>query len=175
MIFLYPVFLFLLVLGAGTLRRPGCPIAAAMVALSLSGIWCYFHRIDFRNKEYPMPLDEIAQQIRQTPGSAVLVDSTNSDPIGMQLALGDPWRVVQTSDHAAQSDVAAWIADPKVRTVWFLRNTHDVSDKHWNQLFEETLQPAFTEKIVGYEPFTPLEKRVMHADYFSELLIFTRR
>jgi hypothetical protein len=175
MIFLYPVFLFLLVLGAATMTRLGRAIAVAMLALSLSGIWCYFHRIDFRNKEYPMPLDEIAAQIRHTPESVVLVDSTNSDPIGMQLALGDSSRVVSTSDPTAQSQLTAWIADPTVKTVWFLRNTHDVSDQHWNQLFERTLQPAFTEKIVGYEPFTPLEKRVMHADYFSELLIFTRR
>jgi hypothetical protein len=175
MIFLYPVFLFLLVFGAVTLPRPGRPIAVAMIALSLCGIWCYFHRIDFRNKEYPMPLDEIAARIRQTPGSVVLVDSTNSDPIGMQLALGDPWRVVQTSDATAAAEVAAWLADTKVKTIWFLHNTHDVSDNHLNQLFEKRLQPAFTEKIIGYEPFTPLEKRVMHADYFSELVIFTRR
>ena len=60
---------------------------AALFALSMTGIWCYFHKSDFRNKQYPMPMDGIAALIRQNStasDSAILVDSTKYG-----LALGD--------------------------------------------------------------------------------------
>ena len=37
-------------------------ILAAMLVLSLAGDWCYFHLTGFRNKQYPMPMREIAAQ-----------------------------------------------------------------------------------------------------------------
>jgi hypothetical protein len=176
MIFLFPVFLMLIVSGAATLRRLGPAVIAGMLAISLSGIWSYFHREGFRNKQYPMPIAEIAAKIR--PDTHVLVDSTNSDPFAMQYALGP---VVQTAAPEAKDIVQGWLADPSVHTIWFLRNTHDVSPEHLDRKFEEQLGASMRETKFEYEPFTPLEVRLAGVvgvkdapRYFHELLEFQK-
>lgn len=181
MIFLFPIFLMLLVTGAMAHRRLGPAVVAGMLALSLSGIVCYFRLAGFRNKQYPMPISAIAAKIRQesTPlDSAVLVDSTNSDPIAMRLELGE---VLETSDKATPGEVRRLLADPRIRTIWFLRNTHDVSPAQLDRQFEEMLRPAMREAVFSYEPFTPLELDVARLAgvkdpprYFHELLKFER-
>jgi hypothetical protein len=58
------------------------------VKLFLPGAWCYFHRTDFRNKQYAVPIREIAAHIQQSgnaANSAILVDSTNSNPRAMGM------------------------------------------------------------------------------------------
>jgi hypothetical protein len=181
MIFVFPLFLMLLVAGAATLRGIGPAVVAAMLALSLSGIWDYFHVLGFRNKQYPMPIAEIAAKIRHesTPRDAeVLVDSTNSDPFAMEYALGP---VLRTGTPEAANTVEQWLADPQIRTVWFLRNTHDVSPEQLDRKFEQRLQSAMHETIFEYERFTPLELRLAKAvgvqnppQFFHELLRFQR-
>jgi Dolichyl-phosphate-mannose-protein mannosyltransferase len=181
MIFLFPLFLTLLVSGAAAHRRLGPAVVKALLVLSVSGIWSYFHLAGFRNKQYPMPIAQIADKIRHesAPGAfQVLVDSTNSDPFALEYALGP---VLRTADAAAADQVRRWLANPQIRTVWFLRNTHDVSPAQWDRRFEELLRPAMRETAFEYEPFTPLELRVAQAAgvknpprYFHELLKFER-
>lgn len=181
MIFLFPVFLMLLVSGAMAHRRLGAAVVAGMLALSLSGIVSYFRLAGFRNKQYPMPMAAIAAKIRQESmprKPAVLVDSTNSDPIAMRLQLGD---VLETSNASTSGEVHRLLADPRIHTIWFLRNTHDVSPAHLDRQFEEMLRPGMRETVFSYEPFTPLELDVARAAgvkdpprYFHELLKFER-
>lgn len=181
MIFLFPVFLMLLVSGAMAHRRLGPAVVAGMLALSLSGIVSYFQLAGFRNKQYPMPIAAIAAKIRQESmprDSAVLVDSTNSDPIAMQLQLGD---VLKTADETTPGEVRRLLGDPRIHTIWFLRNTHDVSPGQLDREFEEMLKPGSRETVFSYEPFTPLELDVARLAgmkdpprYFHELLKFER-
>jgi hypothetical protein len=178
MIFLYPLFLILVVSGARRLRRSGPLILSAMLLVSLSGAWCYFQKTGFRNKAYAMPFAEIAARIQ--PDAVVLVDSTNSDPFGMEYALG-PSRVMLTTDETTAAALARKLADPETRAVWFLRSTHDVSAGQLDNRFEQQLQAAMHETIHGYAPFSPLETRLMRAmgmahppRYFQELLEFRR-
>ena len=181
MIFLFPVFLMLLVAGAQAHRRIGLPILAGMLALSLSGIWCYFHLAGFRNKQYPMPESAIAAQIRResAPGAyAVLVDSTNADPIGLAYQLGP---VLETGAPSTAAAIDQIIRDPKVRTIWFLRSTHDVSPTELDSQFERILSPGMRESVYPIESLTPLEMKVAEAAgvrdpprYFQELLKFEK-
>ncbi len=181
MIFLFPLFLMLLVSGAAAHRRFGPAVLAAFFALSLSGIWNYFHESGFRNKQYPMPIAAIAAKIRaeSTPrDSEVLVDSTNSDPFAVEYALGP---VLRTSSPEAPATVEGWLADPRIRTIWFLRNTHDVSADKLDGRFEDLLRGGMRETVFPYEPFTPLEMDLAGAvgvknppRYFHELLKFQR-
>jgi len=108
LLFLLPLVLILLGAGAAARRRAGPIAIAALVAIALTGDWCYFHRIGFRNKQYPMPIREIARLFR--PDAGVLIDSVNSDPVAMEYALGRSRPVLQTSD------AQAWAAldDPRV-------------------------------------------------------------
>jgi hypothetical protein len=179
MIFLFPIFLMLLVTGASLHRRLGSAVLAAMLVLCVSGIWSYFHLAGFRNKQYPMPVAELAARIGRAspPGTfAVIVDSTNADPIGMEYQLGP---VLRTGEPATPRALDQALADPNIRVVWFLRSTHDISPTQLNRQFEQKLAAVMRETVYPVEPFTPLELKVAQAagvphpaSHFQELLKF---
>jgi hypothetical protein len=196
MLFVLPFFLLLVARGAnqgaahGTTqgaggRRWGTLVVAAMLLLSLSGVWCYFHTTGFRSKQYPMPMREIAGRIRRdspAPESAILVDSTNSDPVALDYALDGQRPCLWTGRAGTAAALTRLLADPRIRTVWFLRNTHDVSPAGLNAQFEARLRPGMTETVYPYQPYTPLERLLLGTLrgthevplYFSELLEFQR-
>jgi len=141
--------------------------------------------IDFRNKQYPMPMREIAGQILRdspAPESAILVDSTNSDPVALEYALDGQRPCLWTGMAETPATLTRLLADRRIRTVWFLRNTHDVSPAGLNAEFEARLRPGMAETVYPYQPYTPLERlffgtlRGTHEAprYFSELLEFRR-
>jgi hypothetical protein len=75
----------------------------------------------------------------------------------------------------------AAIADPTVRTIWFLRSPHDVTPEQLDQRFEAQLRAAMAAKAEWFGPFSPLERRALGAlgmerppQYFQELLKFER-
>ena len=182
MLFTLPLFLGLVVAGAR--GKAGTAVLACLLFISGCGVWCYFQETGFRNKQYPLPMNEIAGRIRAgstAADSAILVDSANSDPIGLRYALGPDWPVLETKDAATPRALAALAADARIRTVWFLRNTHDVSPAGLNARFAQELGTSMRLQIHPYEPFTPLETRFIRrlgmADppaYFTELLEFRR-
>ena len=180
MLFLLPFFLSLLAGGVHAHRRAGAAAVAGMLALSCCGIWCYFHKTGFRNKQYPMPIAEIASEIQRNSSAAdslILVDSTNSDPPAMQYALG-PSRQVLFSGTAQVQNL---LADSRVRTIWFLRNGHDVSPGKRIEGIESQLRREMRVTVHPYERFSPLETGLMRAmgiakppEYFHYLLEFRR-
>jgi MFS family permease len=180
LLFVLPFFLLLVACGAGV-SRWGRPVVAAMLVLSLSGIWCYFQETGFRNKQYPMPIREIASRIvrESQPGdSAILVDSTNSDPVALTYALSSQRSVLYTGQPETPAELTRLLANPRVRTVWFLRNTHDVSPAGLNTRFFAELGAGMTQTVYAYEPYTPLERALMGSQkaprYFHELIEFRR-
>jgi Dolichyl-phosphate-mannose-protein mannosyltransferase len=184
MLFAFP--LLLLLFAAGTAARPrlGALTAAALLILSTLGIECYFLKTGFRNKEYPMPMAEIAAYIQShstDSDSALLVDNTNCDVAALEYALGDSRVVLETGDHLVPAILDARLADPRVHTVWFLRNLHDISVLQLDDLFEKRLRPAMTPRAHRYQPFSALEIRAMRwggmahpPEWFQELLEFRR-
>ena len=184
MLFAFPFFLLMFVTGAMAHRRAGAVALAAMLALSVSGVWCYFHKTGFRNKEYAVPIQEITAHIRQSStaaDSAILVDSGNSDPTAMEYALGPSRPFLQTGNPQAALAVVRLLAEPTVRTIWFLRSTHDVSAAQLDARFERQLRGAMTVTVHPYEAFTPLERWLMRAmgmrdppAWSQELLEFRR-
>jgi hypothetical protein len=185
MLFVFPFFVLMLVTGAMAHRRAGALAVTAMLALSVSGVWCYFHKTGFRNKEYAVPIQEIAEQIRQSGNaadSAILVDSGNSDPTAMEYALGPSRPFLQTGNPATAPAVARLLAEPQIRTIWFLRSTHDITAAKLDARFEQQLRAAMAVTVHPYEAFTPLEIRLMRAmgmrdppAWSQELLEFRRR
>jgi hypothetical protein len=131
-----------------------------------------------------MPMAEIAARITQQSTSAdsvVLVDSTNSDPVALAYALGPSRPLLLTGVPQTESEIGRRLADPQVRTVWFLRSTHDVSPSHLDQRFERLLDSRMRPSIHPYEPLSPLEVWTMRRlgtasppAYAQELLVFRR-
>ena len=100
----------------------------------------------------------------------------------LAYALGPARPVLQTADPATEPELNRDLADPRVRTVWFLRNTHDVSpaglNRHFEALLQRQLRPA---ALHAYEPFSPLETWLMRRlgmpdppTHFQELLEYRR-
>jgi hypothetical protein len=184
MIFFFPLFLTFFTEGAVSHRRVGTISFLALLITSLSGIWCYFHLQGFRNKQYPLPMDQIATRIRTTSDllhPAILVDESNSDIIGLRFALDGEVPLLGTRDPQVFSTLSSWLTDPAIHTIWFLRNTHDVSAEHLDEQFEERLSVGSRVTRFDYERFTPLELRLMHAlrmtnppEYFHQLIEFQR-
>ena len=184
MLFVLPFFLLLVVAGAGVHRRAGNFVLGAMLVLSITGAWCYFHKTSFRNKEYPMPLREIAGFLREKSSaqdSVIVIDSANSDPVAMQYWLGPERPFVWTTRPGSERELDARMADHRVRTVWFLRNTHDVSQGGVNARFEERLRANMRSTIYYYQPYSLLERGLMGVAgmrerpwYFQELIEFRR-
>ena len=178
MLFVLPFFLLLVVAGAGVHRRAGNFVLGAMLVLSVSGTWCYFTKTAFRNKEYPMPLGEIAEYIRKNSaprGAVILVDSANSDPVGLEYALGPDVPLLRTQDPATEKALTGRHGKP----VWFLRNTHDVSEGGLNARYEAELRKTMQPTTFYYQPYSLLERGLLHAMgvqptpwYFQELLEF---
>ncbi len=197
MLFVLPFFLLLIAQGAargaGVAPRWGNMAVAAMLLVSLSGVWCYFHKTGFRNKQYPMPMQEIADRILRDSGdgdSAILVDSSNSDPVALAYALGGQRSFLQTSLPETADALTRLLEEPGVRTVWFLRNTHDVSTAGLNGQFQARIRARMAETVHPFEPYTRLERVIMGTGmgramsmargthevprYFHELLEFRR-
>ncbi len=194
MLFVLPFFLLLIAQGAAAGGDRGIPrwgnlAVAAMLLVSLSGVWCYFHKTGFRNKQYPLPMQEIAARILRESSaqdSAILVDSTNSDPVALAYALYPQRFILQTSLAETPAALTGLLADPRVRTVWFLRNTHDVSPSGLNAQFQAQIRARMAETIHPFEAYTPLERVILGTPmgtawgsheaprYFHELLEFRR-
>ena len=184
MLFVFPPLLFLFVTGAMARPRAGAVAVAAMLALSVAGIWCYFHKTGYRNKQYAMPLKEIAGLIQRSSAagdSAVLVDSVNSDNVALAYCLGRSRPVLDTAGPETPRTVAALLAAPRVRTLWFLRSLHDISRGKLDEGFERQIGAAMAATVHPYGRFSPLETRLMRAlgminppAYFQELLEFRR-
>jgi len=176
MLFVLPFFLLLVVRGAASAW--GRVAVAAMLLLSVSGIACYFNKAGFRNKEYPMPIGEIAGQILRESGaedSVVLVDNANSDWTAMLYALHPRRSLLQTGLPETQAAIARALEDPRIHTVWFLRSTRDITGL--NGKFAAMLRARMSERVHSYEAYTPLERRVMGAGapaYFQELAEYKR-
>jgi hypothetical protein len=184
LLFVLPFLLLLIAAGAGVHRRSGNFVLAAMLVLSATGAWCYFARVSFRNKDYPMPMREIAEYIRQNStaeNSVILVDSTNSDPPALEYALGAERPFLETGSQDSEKMLATRLADHRIHTVWFLHNTHDVSAGGLNARFESRLGAAMRPTIFYYQPYTLLERALMSVMglpdapwYFHELVEYRR-
>lgn len=164
LLFTCPLLLVLVFHGGLFHRRIGRAAWAAVMILSVVGIGCYFQRTGFRNKEYPMPIREITTYIEQhstRDDSVVLVDSTNSDLDAVDFAMAGSRRRLRTSAPETSEILAQVLADPQIHSVWFLRNTHDISASHLDNHFERQIGAVMKPTVHPYEPFSPLETRAM--------------
>jgi hypothetical protein len=184
LLFVLPFFLLLVVAGAGLHLRAGNLALGAMLVLSLSGIWCYFNKTAFHNKQYPMPLHQIAGYIEQNStaqNSIILIDSADSDPVGLDYALDTSRPLLRTTDSDTAEKLKSRLSDSRIRTVWFLRNTHEVAPDAPSGRFETDLRRTMRPTAFYYQPYSLLERALLHATgipntpwYAQELLEFRR-
>lgn len=158
-LFLFPFLLLLVVEGIAIRPAIGRWIGAAWLLLCLTGMVNYFGKANFLNKGYAMPFAEIAATIRSSSNrtsTAVLCDEYNTDFRALRHYLGSAWDVPLLYTPAAST----LAADPRIRTLWILRNTHDISPAEYNTRFEQQLAASWRVSRHYYLPFSPLQRKL---------------
>ena len=110
---------------------------AKLGAVILGGlllVWCgsisaYYQKRDFLNQGYLVPFGEIASYIEaRSPGRPVLlVDGYNTDPAPLLALMRDQADIIKIRGQEAERLARSRIGAASGGTVWFLRNTHDIS------------------------------------------------
>ncbi|MEO8594944.1 MAG: hypothetical protein ABI759_16610 [Candidatus Solibacter sp.] len=131
-----------------------------------------------------MPIRQIADRILRestAEDSLILVDNSNADPIAMLYALHPQRTFLRTGLPATSTAFDLRLANPRVRKVWFFRNTHDVSPGLQNNRYQARLRAQMIETVYPFEPYTALERFLMQRldgaapRYFQRLLEYQRQ
>jgi len=83
--------------------------------------------------------------------------------------------VLQTGLPGTREAVARALEDPRIRTVWFLRSTRDITGL--NGEFQAMLGARMSHRVNSYEAYSGLERRMLGAGapaYFQELVEYRR-
>lgn len=160
-LYLAPFLLLAIVEGLWD-RRIGS-LQAGVIALLLwglcraSAIPSYFLQRDFINTGYVLPFSVIASDILTEvtsirSSSLVLLDSFNTDATGIVGALpqAEMRMMIVSGDDIFGRVEAELTADPNIRRVLLVRNTHDTSPDFLNERLEAWLAERMTEKEPKY-------------------------
>jgi uncharacterized membrane protein len=165
LLFLLPVVLLAIAAGVNYALRAGNVIAGALLAANLVGIASYFGARDLLNIGYLAPMESIARDIASSSSPAdtlVLVDAANLSGSVLEYYLpGFTTRQISTAQDAEAARLA--IANPGIRSVWFLRNPHDVTPGHVMEQLENDLLRMREGSLHRYTPFSPTQKALMRA------------
>jgi uncharacterized membrane protein len=172
LIFVYPFFLLLLVLGlerAGRRLRVIC--LSGLVCLSAASIIQYFQREGFLNKAYLIPYEEAARLIQSQasrPDTLVIVDMYNNDPWPLIARLPDGVRVVQVGRGRSIESLRDEIASHRAGTVWYFRNTHDIAPGGLNRKLEAELSAGRQVRVHLFLPYSRFDRWMMQVLGWSE-------
>jgi hypothetical protein len=185
LLFLLPFYLLLLVLGR---ERTAVGTACLVLLLCLSGsaIASYYRGRNFLNKGYVLPLDRIAGEAAAElteAGGVLIVDGSNTDPAPLLAALPRSIDRVVSIDARSLPRVRTSVSGASITRVWFLRNTHDVTQEAVNTQIERELSKRFRRgEQRFYVRYTAIDRVAMTVlrwptkpDYVLELLKYERR
>jgi hypothetical protein len=185
LMFLLPFYLLLLVYGRERLSRAGSIVLCMVLILSIGGVASYHRRENFLNKGYVIPFDEIAAAVdRNLPRGKgfLIIDGSNTQPTPLLASLPEEVSRLISYDSRSLDAVRAIVRDSATETVWFLRNTHDVTGHHVNARIESALAGSFLRGARrSYVPYNAVDRAAMkllrwpsQPSHVLELLEFTR-
>ncbi len=158
LLFLYPFFLLLLTRALFGSRKPAilwrrCVLAALFV-LWTGGIWAYFHREDFLNKGFNLPIEQMAAVINQagiTSDELIIMDTCNSDSSSFAGLLRNHAAIMYMGNPGSVEPIRQ--AAQRSRTIWYWRNTHDLCPGSLNLEMEAELKTGFETKRYLFLPY----------------------
>jgi hypothetical protein len=186
LLFLLPFYFLLLVCGRERLPRAGSIAFCTILVLSIAGIASYHRKENFLNKGYVIPFDEIAAAVeRDLPrsGGFLIIDGSNTQPTPLLARLPEGVRHLTSYDARSLDDVRMILDNPGTDTIWFLRNTHDVTPELVNAQIESGLAARFRRRTQrSFIPYNALDRVAMkllrwpsQPTHVLELLEFVRR
>ena len=130
LLFVLPFYLLWLL--AGRERRPvaGNVICAGMLAVSVGSLTSYFGKEGFLNQGYLVPFGAIARSVQEKStrsASLMLVEGYNTDPSPLLAALEGKVQCIKIRGEPAEALASKHIREEQFETIWYLRNTHDIS------------------------------------------------
>lgn len=185
LLFLYPFFLSLLAHGRSRTPRFGNAVCAGILCVSLAGIGAYFRQQGFLNKSYLIPFDAIAALIRERSHvgeTRVVLDeySTNAKSLLPRLPAGARGILLSSAEAARQ--VRDLAREPAGATLWFVRNTHDVSPGGLVSALEAELGQRYALERHFFVPYATVDRMVMRLagwrerpDHMIEVIEMHRR
>lgn len=159
LLFLLPFFL-LLVAVASARPRAGILLFASLMVVDAAAIPSYFGRQDFLNKGYTAPFKEMAALINGDggPGTLVILDSFNSDAAALPYLLRPGMRVMYLRFVGDADRIRRAAEDPATRTIWYVRNTHDLAPGRLNSVLEGELAAGYMVTRHEFQPYSRLDR-----------------
>ncbi len=161
LLFLLPFYLLLLVVGKEQKPKLGVAVCSGVLLVGTVSLWGYFHKANFFNKGYVLPFEEMAAYVKSQPdadSALILVDRWNSDPQPFLAALGDRFSPLLIYGERSVRKVRQRVQLDRPHTIWYLRNTHDISPGSRNQGLEAELVTAYDAHRHLFLPYSPLDR-----------------
>jgi hypothetical protein len=129
LLFIFPFYLLLLLAGRERKPRVGTVICTGLIVVSLGSLTAYFSKEGFLNQGYLVPFGEIARRVREhSSGNALmLVEGYNTDPSPLLAALAGHIEMIKIRGESTETLAAQYVNERRHDTIWYLRNTHDIS------------------------------------------------
>ncbi len=164
LLFLLPFFLLAVLQGAERSRRAGWVVCGALVLLSVGSMASYFRESGFLNKAYLLPYSEIAHLINENSAgetAIVVADACNLDPGPLEDQVRRNIPVIFVSRESTLASVRRRVSESGAATVWYFRNTHDVSPQGLNSELEAELRKTREVHSHLYIPYSRLDRLFM--------------
>jgi hypothetical protein len=136
----------------------------ALLLIWAAALGSYLQKDSFLNKGYVTPFDQIAAVIREHSSpfsSLVVVDGYNVDPKPLVAQLCREYRCVVVSSPEGQRAVRGAAQEPRAKSVWYLRGTHDVSPGQVHGALEAAFSGNYEARQYLYLPYSRIERAVL--------------
>lgn len=164
LLWILPFFIMAIALGFGSVRRPaGLAVMVFLLIADAASVVSYHAREHFLNKAYAVPLPEIGHLVsaRSSPAdSLVLLDSYNTDSLVLlRYVSRDLPHLILTAKNEARA--RAMLRDPRVRHIWFVGNTHDISPGRITTRIRLMACEGSAKRQYDYLPYEAWERKAM--------------
>lgn len=171
LLFLLPFYLLAVVLGCGRSGRAGTAVCAAWLSVTMASVIGYYGKEGFLNKSYVAPFDEIAELIRRDSlpsNTLVIVDTFNTDAFPLKERLRGQARVVLLRSEEVFRELDRLQEAGDVKTIWHVRNTHDISPGALNRRLEARLGAMGSVQRHLFVRYSATEKLAMRVAGWEE-------
>jgi hypothetical protein len=164
LLFLLPFYLLLLVEGMGRSRRAGLLAGGLVLVSSAAATYSYFHQENFLSKAYVVPNEEIARTILPrlpAAGALLVIDAYNTSIHPVIRRLPASVAAVFVGDDDWEKKLSERMAEGRAATIWYIRNTHDVSPQRVVSRLEKELTTGRQVERFAFVRYSALDRLVM--------------
>jgi hypothetical protein len=165
LLFLLPLFLLALAAGVTTNGRVGTVLGVILLAVNLAGLWTYYEGRDLLNAGYLVPSQRIAKDIvlrSRSEDTVVWIHELSFDGSPLKYYLPEDFRIRWLTSPESVGAAQAELNAGKIRHVWFVRSSHDISPEHIFENLESQMMEKWSgHTLYSYAPFSSAHLAVL--------------